>query len=635
MTRHGSQPDDFDRLLAQVTDEDIEASAWHELFDRFRHDTEARRRYFDFVALDVLLADELADRHPLVEHSSADTAPGAAEADRNPLELGTRQGLSWPSFFLPDNEEADCKHKRLMELLDPVLSAGKPDEGDEQSTRNDSVFAKLGTRLEAIHWRAHPARFLTVAATLTLLFWFGFYCWMTSNVQQTASSTSRPTSADEEVVAAITASRDCCWANDKAKPKNPQSLIAGQRLELTSGIIEVVFVSGARVVLEGPGVLTTVDRGTGRLSRGRLVAQVSKRAVGFAVETPAVKVADLGTSFGINVQGDGTTEVHVFEGLVEVAQLGSQSKPTAESPTRLTEGQALRFRGAGEPSTVVLDESLKRLPFRVIGAREKHVVLFQDGLPLPKEAGGDGETIYSGTRDVRLREYNKDYNTGAESHLVVGQYLDTEDDDTRILIDFDYNALATYLTENNLRISSVALKLYQVNAQGTSATIGQTVDVFKAKSGFHEGTGTGGGQDGRVAVDGESTWNRQRHPAEGWADGGPHGPKDFDTSKTLDTVTLGAETAKRWHTLDVTGAFAADGSDLADHPGFVLVARVDDQSPHALPNAHGGRQMLFFSSEADHCRPAIVFRFVPALTKRPGLSVVEPEQKTKTNRVGR
>ena len=634
MTRHGSQPDDFDQLLAQVTDEDIEASAWHELFDRFRHDTEARRRYFDFVALDVLLADELADHHPLADHPSADTAPGAAEADRNPLELGTRQRLLWPSFFLPDNEEADCKHERLMELLDPVLPAGGADVGvgKDAPNTNGLVLGRLNACLEAIHWRLHPGRFLTVAVTLTLLFWLGFYGWMVSDFWQTASSVSGPASVEEGVVAAVTASRDCRWANDTAEPTNPRSLVAGQRLELASGLLEVVFVSGARVVLEGPGVLTIVDGNTGRLDHGQLVAQVSKRAVGFAVETPAVKVADLGTNFGINVQGDGTTEVHVFEGLVEVAQLRSRSKPTANPPTRLTEGQALRFRGAGEPSTVVLDESLKRLPFRVIGSGEKRAVLFQDGLPLPKEAGGDGETVYSGTRDVHLREYNKDQNTGSEPYLVVGQYLDDEDDDTRILIDFDYDALATYLTENNLRISSVALKLYQVETRGTSVTTGQTVDVFKAKSDFHEGTGTSGGRDGRVAVDRESTWNRQKHPAEGWADGGTHGPKDFHTSKTLDTVTLGAETAKRWHTLDVTGAFAADGSDLTDHPGFVLVARVDDQSPHALPDAHGGRQMVFYSSEASHFRPAIVFRCVADPTKQPGQSATLKQKAAAENR---
>ena len=256
---------------------------------------------------------------------------------------------------------------------------------------------------------------------------------------------------------------------------------------------------------------------------------------------------------------------------------------------------------------IVCSTTVAMLLVAVSMTRADSLVVFQDGTLTPTEAGGDGETVYSGTSDMHLREFNNGHNTGAETNLAVGQYLDDESDDTRILIDFDYGSLAQFLADNNLRISEATLKLYQNGIIGTSTTIGQTIDVFEALSSFSEGDGANGGRDGRAAVDGESTWTNQSHPSGGWADGGAHGVADFVASQTLDTVALDDTTVSQWYSFDVTAAFAADGSDLADHAGLVLLSRVDDGNPNAESSALGGQQMLFNSSEAAGNLPIIEF----------------------------
>ena len=88
-------------------------------------------------------------------------------------------------------------------------------------------------------------------------------------------------------------------------------------LQLESGLAQIVFYSGARVVVEGPAEvqIVTQDRISCRL--GRLTADVPAQARGFRVETPHSTVTDLGTSFALDVK-ERQTELHVFKGAVKL-----------------------------------------------------------------------------------------------------------------------------------------------------------------------------------------------------------------------------------------------------------------------------------------------------------------------------
>jgi hypothetical protein len=87
-------------------------------------------------------------------------------------------------------------------------------------------------------------------------------------------------------------------------------------LRLDSGLAQIVFYNGARVVVEGPAELRIVSSGEAALAHGKLTAEVPPQARGFRVETPQMEVVDLGTSFGLDI-GPARSEVHVFHGSVE------------------------------------------------------------------------------------------------------------------------------------------------------------------------------------------------------------------------------------------------------------------------------------------------------------------------------
>lgn len=214
-----------------------------------------------------------------------------------------------------------------------------------------------------------------------------------------------------------------------------------------------------------------------------------------------------------------------------------------------------------------------------------------------------GVSGYNGATDIHLRQDDAlsghDHNTGREVYLVVGQYTDNNDNDNcRTLVDFgNLGTTATYMQANNLTIASATLKLYLAGTAGISSSTSQTVDLFKAATAFHEGAGSSsGGRDGAQATSGESCFNFQSFSSTRWADGGSHSSADWSTALATGT-TLTAATVSSWVDFDVTGAFAADGSDLNNQDGFVLLARVDNANPYQN-NTQGGNQFLFASSQA-------------------------------------
>jgi len=109
-------------------------------------------------------------------------------------------------------------------------------------------------------------------------------------------------------------------------------------LHLKSGVARIEFYSGAIVILEGPAEFQLVSRTEAFCRRGKLRASVPSQAQGFTIGSPKLDLIDRGTEFGLEV-GD-KTEVHVFEGKVEVYEVGAKRAPAARQ--ELTTGHALR-----------------------------------------------------------------------------------------------------------------------------------------------------------------------------------------------------------------------------------------------------------------------------------------------------
>ena len=125
------------------------------------------------------------------------------------------------------------------------------------------------------------------------------------------------------------------------------------RLRLKSGFAQIEFYSGATVILQGPADLELISSREAYCSRGKLRATVPPQAQGFTVRSPKLDLVDRGTEFGLQVGDNGRTEVHVFQGKVEI------HNPTpgrgAAAHQELTTGQGVRLDGSGTVRPIDLD----------------------------------------------------------------------------------------------------------------------------------------------------------------------------------------------------------------------------------------------------------------------------------------
>lgn len=141
-------------------------------------------------------------------------------------------------------------------------------------------------------------------------------------------------------VATLVKADQCRWENG-ILPTEPGSELPAGILRLAEGIAHLEFKDGAQIVLEAPSELELTNTDSCLLHRGKLIAHVGPEAVGFAVTSPTAKVVDLGTEFGIHVKSDGSTDVQVFDGRVELEHLPSGQKQN------LSAGQAKRVNDGG------------------------------------------------------------------------------------------------------------------------------------------------------------------------------------------------------------------------------------------------------------------------------------------------
>jgi hypothetical protein len=169
-------------------------------------------------------------------------------------------------------------------------------------------------------------------------------------------------------VGQVTAMVGCRWAEGNARLAVNDDVAVGRKIKLESGLMEIAYDSGAKVILQGPVTYEVESNSGGYLAVGKLTARVEKggerrgeRGEGdashaipnpksqitapsppspllsplFVVRTPTATVTDLGTEFGVEVTRSGDTTSHVFRGSVRV------QRATAEG-TASTDGHVVR-----------------------------------------------------------------------------------------------------------------------------------------------------------------------------------------------------------------------------------------------------------------------------------------------------
>ncbi len=212
-----------------------------------------------------------------------------------------------------------------------------------------------------------------------------------TNSQSAEQPNTDPTSA--ESVARITATRNCLWKGSTNGIGYGSHLLPGQRLELAAGLVEITFDDGAAVVLEGPATFDVCNRGQAQLHAGRLSAVVPARAQGFQVATSRVNIIDLGTEFGLMAEPEGTTEVHVFNGLVKAQLLDGAGKQLRTVELNTSEAARIQPAVAEVAKIAARDDEFVRSMSIVAGPHDG--LYAYDGFnypagPLAEQNGGFG-----------------------------------------------------------------------------------------------------------------------------------------------------------------------------------------------------------------------------------------------------
>jgi hypothetical protein len=195
-------------------------------------------------------------------------------------------------------------HARLASEADLFVPA-QAEEGAEATTLADN--ARLSTRpapaaQRVVAWATAIAASVALIATVT---------W-----QLRPRDEGSAVVATSRAVAMLNETAGAQWSAPSESIRLGGPLEPGW-LKLEAGLAQVVFYSGARVVIEGPAEVQLVSTGHAVCRRGKITVEIPSQARGFRVDTPHGTITDLGTAFGLDVN-ETKTEVHVFKGAVEL-----------------------------------------------------------------------------------------------------------------------------------------------------------------------------------------------------------------------------------------------------------------------------------------------------------------------------
>lgn len=250
------------------------------------------------------------------------------------------------------------------DAVDPQHIAGLLDEDEEASARRAQEAAELARRqamaaaprgelLDRSLMRVEEPRvprwlvYSSMAAAAVLLVMVGRLMGPAPAPAPNAGLAARAP-AEPPIVAEVANTFDARLRSGTRVVATGAKLYPGS-LIVERGVAEVTFAAGAKLVVEGPAALELMTADRARLVRGRVVAYVPDQALGFTLHSQAASFVDLGTEFGVEIDGAGQASVHVLDG--EIA-LVSEQKAT---PSRTLQ--------RGVANEVSVDGSIRDIPF--------------------------------------------------------------------------------------------------------------------------------------------------------------------------------------------------------------------------------------------------------------------------------
>ena len=290
----------------------------------------AMERFDELLSLLIDGAVSPAETDELVEICRGDSSK--LEKLRHHLDLSDR---------LSQYDSERRSEQRFMDTLELLASA--EDDGD------DFVARVLKSASNAPETRASPrnrGRLSAgwIVAVVAILACAGILIMQDLKPLETITSIIDPAEINDPGVAVLT--RMMGVDGSDTDEWSLGMTVAPGPLKWDSGIVQLEFYCGATVVVEGPASLRVVNDMQIVCESGKLRANVPEPARGFAVLAPSVELVDLGTEFAVEVNEAEDTEVHVFNGRVELYD----AKSNRDESTRreLVAGEAVRVMGTGE-----------------------------------------------------------------------------------------------------------------------------------------------------------------------------------------------------------------------------------------------------------------------------------------------
>jgi hypothetical protein len=217
------------------------------------------------------------------------------------------------------DEEAAAERRRARDAEAAALRAA-----EAAARRHELEFDRASLRVAPPQspWRWYAGA--AVAASLL----FVLAQWMLSDPPLAPREPLVAAASEPPVVGKVSKSLDARWQDPKLAAAVGSPLRAGS-VALESGVVEIEFETGARVVIEAPAALQLVSTDRARLERGRVVVHVPEEALGFTLLSKAASFVDLGTEFGVAVSDSGEASVQVLDGEVALVRGGRKdSQPS-------------------------------------------------------------------------------------------------------------------------------------------------------------------------------------------------------------------------------------------------------------------------------------------------------------------
>lgn len=336
---------EFDDAVAAVCHDTATEAEMRALNALLRSDSRARDEYLVRVELHARLASE-PDLF-CQDGPEASVPLAAVEANRLKPPVPNPLGSLPQCPLTKDSTTPPPIGARVSEgPVQGIIEGTSCVANDVQRTRWPVVPHPTGPAI-----RRRSVQVLALAASLVLAAAGVWSLWFRRPATRSGATST--------AVAMLTRAVDARWDPGTAALRVGSPLEPGW-LRLESGLAQVVFYSGARLVIEGPAALQLVSPNEAVCPTGRLLAEVPPPARGFRLKTDQLNVVDLGTAFGIQATPAGT-EVHVFKGQVELRPQTAAKQSLAEGRAAVVQGNAPpRFMRASKTAFAPLFEFQQR-----------------------------------------------------------------------------------------------------------------------------------------------------------------------------------------------------------------------------------------------------------------------------------